>query len=49
MDLSDISVSSDMGPVFLQYSIAVVVNLNLPLDLKPSPLCCQIEATYTRK
>jgi hypothetical protein len=38
-----------MGPVLLQNSVAVVVNLNLPANLKPDALSSQVEAADTGK
>jgi hypothetical protein len=42
--IGDVSVSSDMGPVFLQNLIAVIIDLDLPLHFKPDTLSREIES-----
>jgi hypothetical protein len=49
MRRSDIVVAPHIGPVLREHRPAERVNLDLPLDRKPSPLETKIEATYSRE
>lgn len=47
VDALHVSVASDVGPVFGEDSLCILINFYLPLDLKPCSLKPKVKAPYS--